>query len=226
MSQIQTTVDRVFRQLQTAIVEGKIPAGSKLSEPVIAKELGVSRAPLREALRRLENSGLVKRTPNVGCRIMDLSLEHLLEIYQIRESLESMAAGLAAINMTDDEIKDLEDMLKLHRKEISANQNYFQKEGDKDFHFRIIKGSKNNKLIDMFSNDIYQLIRLYRYQFGMVSNRVEQAFCEHEQIVDAIRQRDDELASILMKRHIRRSQLNIEKMLSEQLDSSLWLKKA
>ncbi|MFT5426834.1 MAG: DNA-binding GntR family transcriptional regulator [Gammaproteobacteria bacterium] len=212
-----TIADKVCEKLQVAIVEGIIPAGSKISEPALASEFGISRGPLREALSRLEACNLIERTPNVGARVVSLTRQNLLEIYLIRESLEGLAAGLAAKNMSDTDIDELEALLVEHEQQIKQDQSYYQKEGDMDFHFRIIKGSKNTHLIDMYSNDLYHLIRLYRYQFGMVSKRVPRAFVEHEQIVDAIRQRDDELAQFLMSRHIRSSRKNVEKMLDEHL---------
>ncbi len=226
VASIETTADRVFQRLQKAIVEGEIATGSKLSEPVIAKEYGVSRAPLREALSRLEHTNLVERKPNVGCRVISLSREHLVEVYQIRESLESLAAELAAANMTDAEVEDLATLLQQHKKNIKADQHYFQKEGDMDFHYRIVQGSKNKNLINLYVHDVYHLIRLYRFQFGMVSPRVSRAFVEHEHLVDALRQRDADLAHYLMKRHIRQSRENVERMLDEQNIDTAWLKKA
>lgn len=212
-----TIADRVFEKLQKAIVEGCIASGSKISEPMLAKQFGISRAPLREALNRLEICSLVERKPNVGARVVSLSCQHLLEIYLIRESLEGLAAFLAAKNMQDSEIKDLEKLLEEHKKNINKSQTYHQKEGDMDFHFRIVKGSKNSHLINMFSNDLYHLIRLYRYQFGMVSKRISRAFIEHEQIVDAIRQRDGELAQFLMQKHIKSSRINAQETLDMHL---------
>lgn len=212
-----TIAEQVFEKLQKAIVEGEIPAGSKISEPVLAKQFGISRGPLREALSRLEVCNLIERKPNVGARVISLSSQHLIEIYQIRESLEGLAAGLAAKNMTDDEIDELEKLLQQHEKQIDEDQTYFQKEGDMDFHFRIVQGSKNLHLIDMFCNDLYHLIRLYRYQFGMVSKRISRAFVEHEQIVDALRQRDADRAQFLMTKHIGHSRQNVEQMLDEHL---------
>lgn len=214
---ISTIAEKVCKKLQNAIVEGKIAAGSKISEPALASEFGISRGPLREALSRLEACNLVERTPNVGARVVSLTRQHLLEIYLIRESLEGLAAGLAAKNMSDKDIDELDTLLEEHQQQIKQDQSYYQKEGDMDFHFRIIQGSKNSHLIDMFSNDLYHLIRLYRYQFGMVSKRVPRAFTEHEQIVDAIRQRDSELAQFLMAHHINSSRKNVEKMLDENL---------
>lgn len=214
---ISTIADKVCKKLQNSIVEGKIPAGSKISEPALASEFGISRGPLREALSRLEACNLIERTPNVGARVVSLTHQHLLEIYLIRESLEGLAAGLAAKNMSDKDIDELDTLLEKHQQQIKQDQSYYQKEGDMDFHFRIIQGSKNSHLIDMFSNDLYHLIRLYRYQFGMVSKRVPRAFTEHSQIVDAIRQRDGELAQFLMSHHINSSRKNVEKMLDENL---------
>lgn len=214
---ISTIADTVCNKLQNAIVEGIIPAGAKISEPALASEFGISRGPLREALSRLEASNLIERRPNVGARVVTLTREHLVEIYLIRESLEGLAARLAAENMSDKDINELDTLLDEHKQQISQDQSYYQKEGDMDFHFRIIKGSKNSHLIDMFSNDLYHLIRLYRYQFGMVSKRVPRAFVEHGQIVDAIRQHDGELAQFLMTRHISSSRKNVEKMLDEHL---------
>lgn len=214
---ISTIAETVCNKLQNAIVEGKIPAGSKISEPALASEFGISRGPLREALSRLESCNLIERKPNVGARVVKLTRQHLVEIYLIREALEGLSARLASQNMSDKEIDELTALLEKHQQQINQDQSYYQKEGDMDFHFRIVKGSKNSHLIDMFSNDLYHLIRLYRYQFGMVSKRVPRAFVEHGQIVDAIRQRDGELAQFLMSRHISSSRKNVEQMLDEHL---------
>ena len=214
---VSTIADTVFKEIQSAIVEGNISPGSKISEPALAREFGISRGPLREALSRLEACNLIERTPNVGARVVSLTPQHLVEIYLIRESLEGLAARMAAENMSDKEITELDELLEKHKKQIEQDQSYYQKEGEMDFHFRIVQGSKNSHLIDMYSKDLYHLIRLYRYQFGMVSKRVPRAFIEHGQIVDAIHQRDGELAQFLMTRHICASRKNVEKMIGAHL---------
>ncbi len=213
-----TIADRVFQQLRQAIVEGDIPVGSKISEPELAKNYGVSRGSLREAIGRLEACNLLVRKPNVGARVMTMSSEQLLEIYFVREALEGMAARLAAVEMSDEEIIELKKLLLQHSKQIEKEQGqaYFQKEGDLDFHYRIIKGSKNSRLIGLLCNDLYYQMRLYRYQFGMRGQRVPRAYVEHEHIVDAIANRDGEMAELLMRSHIRSSRKNIERLLEEQ----------
>jgi DNA-binding GntR family transcriptional regulator len=214
----QTLADRVFQQLRTAIVEGEIPAGSKISEPEMAARFGISRGPLREAMRRLESTNLVERRPNLGARVITLTSVQLLEIYVIREALEGMAARLAAAHMSDDAIEDLKDLMEQHRRDVARDfwQAYFQKEGDMDFHFRIVQGSANRRLIAILCDDLYHLARMYRCQFGMGSDRAREALREHELVVDAIAERDGELAELLMRRHIRASRRAVEARLAAQ----------
>ncbi|MEJ2479731.1 MAG: GntR family transcriptional regulator [Acidihalobacter sp.] len=211
-----TLSERLFEQIRGAIERGDIAAGSKISEPELARRFGVSRGPLREAIGRLEACGLVERRANVGARVVTLSSEGLLEIFQVREALESMAARLAAEHMTDEEIAGLRELLDQHGRQIDedSGQAYFQKVGDLDFHYRIVQGSRNGQLIKLLCNDLYHLMRLYRYQFGMQSRRAPRAFVEHRMIVDAIEQRDGEMAELLMRHHIRTSRENVKSMLT------------
>jgi DNA-binding GntR family transcriptional regulator len=211
-----TIADRAFAQLRQAIVAGELAPGSKISEPDMAARLGISRGPLREAMRRLESTNLVERRPNLGARVITLSSEQLLEIYLIREALESLAARLAAERMSAAAIADLRDLLAAHRADLAREswQAYFQKEGDMDFHFRIVQGSGNQRLIGILCDDLYYLVRMYRCKFGMVSDRARDALREHELVVDAIAERDGELAELMMRRHIRASRRNVERRLA------------
>lgn len=197
-----TSADKTFIRLRKDIVEGVIPSGSKLSEPELSAKYTVSRAVIREAINRLETCHLVERKANVGARVVALSSKKLEELYQVRESLEGMAARLAAIHMTDKEIVDLNDLLNTHFKTVQSGETYYQEAGDVDFHYRIILGSKNSHLISILIDGIYHLIRMYRVQLGMAGPRVTTAFDEHKHIVQAISNRDAELAEILMRRHI------------------------
>jgi DNA-binding GntR family transcriptional regulator len=205
-----TGADKTFFQLRSDIVEGAIVAGSKLSEMELSTKYGVSRAVVREAINRLETCHLVERKPNVGARVVSLTPEGLIQLYQVRESLEGMAARLAAKNMSDDEIADLKNLLTTHFQEVKGGETYYQEAGDVDFHYRIIVGSKNDHLISMLVNGLYHLIRMYRVQLGMAGPRVSTAFDEHKNIVQAISNRDEELAEMLMRRHILYSKQNIE----------------
>ncbi|SFW98971.1 GntR family transcriptional regulator [Marinospirillum alkaliphilum] len=213
----RTLADRVFEEIQDAIVTGSIAPGTKITEPGLAKQYGISRGPLREAMRRLEGRHLVTRIPHIGARVVSLSLEELLELYEVREAMEGMACRLAARQMPQVEIDSLKALLQKHEQQAELQENiaYYQKEGDLDFHYRIVLGSGNKKLMELLCGELYYLVRMYRYRFSATSGRPQRAFTEHHRIVDAIEQRDEELAEMLMRRHIRASRDNVEQRLRE-----------
>ena len=213
-----TLTDRLFDVLQRAIIEGEIAPGSKISEPELARQHGVSRGSLREAIGRLEACKLLERRPNLGARVVALSSGQLIEIYQVREALEGMAARLAAQHMSDQEVAELQTLLHEHGRQIEEQngQAYFQKQGDLDFHYRIVQGSGNRQLIGLLCHDLYHLLRMYRCQFGMRSKRSRQAYDEHRYLMHAIVSRDPEMAELLMRQHIRASRKNVERMLLEE----------
>ncbi|MGO1329268.1 MAG: GntR family transcriptional regulator [Idiomarina loihiensis] len=217
-----TSSDRVLFEIQRAIVEGDIAAGCKISEPELARRFNVSRAPLREALARLERCHLIERIPNAGARVVTLSLEGLISLYQIREELEGLACRLAAEQMPDNEIDELRLLLDKHleTQRVREGESYYQEAGDLDFHYRIILGSKNQYLINMLCDELYYLVRMYRVQMGMNGPRVSRAFDEHKAIINAIANRDGELADLLMRRHIGASRKNIELRLQTEKETS------
>lgn len=213
----QTLADRVFEDIQEAIVIGSIAPGTKITEPGLAKQYGISRGPLREAMRRLEGRHLVTRIPHVGARVVSLSIEELLELYEVREAMEGMACRLAARRMPQAEINSLKALLQKHEEQAELQENiaYYQKEGDLDFHYRLVLGSGNKKLMELLCGELYYLVRMYRYRFSATSGRPQRAFTEHYRIVDAIEQRDEELAEMLMRRHIRASRNIVEQRFCE-----------
>jgi len=208
----QTRAEQVFKRIQSAIVEGQIAPGSKISEPELAKRYGISRGPLREAMHRLEGQKLLVRVPHIGARVVSLSAKELIELYQVREALEGLACRLAAEHMPPAEIDELRRVLELHEQDAAfqAGIGYYQQEGDFDFHYRIIKGSGNQALTRLLGDELYQLMRMYRLQFASTPKRPRQAFIEHHRILDALAARDGELAEMLMQRHIAASRRNIE----------------
>ena len=123
-----TAADRVLLEIQRAIVAGEIPAGSKISEPELARQFDLSRAPLREALARLERCHLIERVPNAGARVVKLTPQGLISLYQIRENLEGMACRLAAEQMSDDEIAQMQSLLDQHlsTQRVREGESYYQ----------------------------------------------------------------------------------------------------
>ncbi len=219
--QAQSLVDAVAERLETAIVSGVFEPGTRLSEQALAKSLGVSRGPLREAIRRLEGRRLLQRTPNIGVRVATLSLTDLSEILQVQEALQGMACALAAINMEDEEIAALKKLLDQHRKQKWVPAGNGHERGprdldlDLDFHLRIARGSRNKRLSEMLFEDLSYLIWGYRYRFGSTAARGRwmQALQDHKEIVAALARRDPVAAEQKMREHIRDGRLYMEEQL-------------
>ncbi len=210
MSEAQTLAEKVFSELATAIVRGELAPGERLSEQALVTRYGGSRAPIREAIQKLEARNLVVRVPHAGARVVSLSLEELRDIYEVRLELESMACRLAAERMSDADISALEKLLEEHARSIEADQglSYYQKSGNLDFHY--------SRLHQMLCGDLYHIIRMYRYRTSTSSERPLQALKEHQRIVEAIKSRDPQLAELLMRRHIQVSLTNLETRLAHE----------
>ena len=210
--EVRTLADQALDRIETAIMKGDLAPGTKISEVLLAKTFGISRGPLREAIRRLEGRGLLEVIPHVGARVVTLSVDDLLEVFDIREALEGMACRLAAERMTDSEIAAVEAVLERHSDDeaLKAGEAYYQQPGDYDFHYRIAHGAKNRRIAELLCGEMYHLIRLYRYRSGAVPGRAPQAFDEHRRILAALRARDGELAERLMRKHIRRARTLLE----------------
>ena len=199
-----TLSDRVCNELKEEIITGRLEQGAKIKEEDLAREHGISRGPLREAIRRLEGMHLVERIPHAGARVVTLTHKMMGDIYRVREALEGMSARLAAESMGKEDIDALWQLLENHEKTIEETDGkvYFQREGDVDFHFRIAQASGNDWLIHHLSSELYQLIRMCRYRSALAPSRPARALAEHRHIVEAISQGDGELAELLMRRHI------------------------
>ncbi|MDE2596694.1 MAG: GntR family transcriptional regulator [Sphingomonadales bacterium] len=216
--QVQSLVDVVAERIEAAIISGQLAPGAKLSEQGLAASLGVSRGPLREAIRRLEGRKLLERTPNIGVRVAQLSLKDLNEILQIREALEGQAAALAALNLPDSEIAALRRLIDGHekQKEVREGTGYYQESKDFDFHFRIVTGSGNARLAQMLLGDLYYLLRVYRYKSSTKPGRAREALAEHKAIVDALAARDPTRAEAAMREHLRHARRFVEEQIAAQ----------
>jgi DNA-binding GntR family transcriptional regulator len=215
--QAYTRADEAFDCLQTAIVKGDLAPGEKIGEVELCSRFNLTRGPLREALGRLESRGLLVRRPHAGVKVVSVSADELIELYRIRELMEGLAARQAAERMTDAEIAALRATLDTHETMIeqAQGQAYYQAEGDYDFHHRIATGSRNTKLTQMLLGDLYYMVRMYRYRLSTSTGRPHMALGEHRNIVDAIANRDGELAEFLMKRHIHAARKNIEQKIRD-----------
>ena len=217
-----TLADVAARRLAQSIVTGELAQGQKLNEAELAERFGMGRGPLREALRHLEGMRLVKRIPNAGARVVVLDRKTLSDLYAVRETLEGMACRLAATLMSDDEIAQLSTLLDQHEEQIKkqGGKVYSQNEGDLDFHYQIVRGSRNQMLMDLLGGEQYQLLRMCRYRTSRNAQRTKPALNQHRQIVDALAHRDGELAEMLMRRHIQGAWQSISEMIDKEEESA------
>ncbi len=213
-----TLADLAAHRLAQSIVTGELAQGQKLNEAELAERFGMGRGPLREALRHLEGMRLVKRIPNVGVRVVVLDRKTLSDLYAVREALEGMACRIAATQMSDDDIAQLAALLDKHEAQIAkqGGKVYAQSEGDLDFHYQIARGSRNQMLMDLLGSEQYQLLRMCRHRTSRLSQRTLPALDQHRQIVNALANRDGELAELLMRRHIQGAWRSISEMIDKE----------
>lgn len=203
--------------LRDAIITGEIEQGSRLSETKLAERFDVSRGPLREAIRRLEGMNLVQHRPQQGVRVVTLDTELILQIYHAREALESKAVALAAHTMTSAEIDELHRLIDAQTKQMREHLGaHVSAESDYAFHELVIRGSGNRVIEHALLEEIYHLIKMFRYQTPAAKHSSTNSLIEHRQIVYAIEQRDAVLAEVTMRRHIVHARDRIKQRLEKQ----------
>ncbi|WP_035387191.1 GntR family transcriptional regulator [Ferrimonas senticii] len=211
-----TLADQTFEQLQTAIIQGRLIPGSKINEQELASQYGISRGPLREALQRLEQRRLIERIPHVGARVIKLTANHLHDLYQVRAELEAMACRIAASSISDQQLIELEQLLDRQQQAFQSEQ-LTSLQDDIDFHVGVLNACGNQTLINTLCGDLYHQLQIYRHQC-ISSRRPLQALAQHRQILAALKQRDGELAALLMRRHIEAGAANTAKVLAAKLE--------
>lgn len=195
--QQRTLVDQVFKKIFDLLVRGEIPLGGVVNEAALAERFQVSRGPVREAVKQLQGRALVVKEPYLKARVVDLSVEDMIEIFQLREAVEGMSVRLATQTMSD---SDLDRLL------ADFSDALENKDGPVlDVHVRIAEASGNSRIRSLLCDELYYLLRLYRARSGDAPGRRQNAFSEHWQILRAMKARDADLAESLMRAHIARA---------------------
>nr|WP_249139098.1 GntR family transcriptional regulator [Actibacterium sp. MT2.3-13A] len=206
MEQIKSTslASEAFDRVVEAITSGEFEPGQKISEAHLARQLGISRGPIREALHRLEGR-LVSRVPRIGVRVIQFGEEELRQLFYLREAMEGMAARLAAENASDKWLRSLEAMLQRHSSEIegAGKRVYRQRTSDEDFHFSIAQASKCENIERLLLNEVYYQLRIHRLRSSRQPGRADKALKEHFEIVEQLKQRNPDGAEEAMRAHIR-----------------------
>lgn len=204
----------VFESLREAIIVGKLSPGERLMEIQMAEEMGVSRTPVREAIRKLELEGLVVMLPRKGAYVAGLSLKDITDVFEIRGALEGLAAELAAERITEEELEGLERYLVKISEESETGNLSKVVETDTDFHSLIYSASRNQRLSQIINN-LREQIQRFRTTSLAYPGRMKVAVEEHRKIVEAISARDGELARKLAHEHMENAENSMMNMIQQ-----------
>lgn len=193
--------ESVFLILEDEILSGKLKRGETLAETALSKRLGVSRTPLRAALHRLCEEGLVDISPNRGAVVVGIGREELINVYKIRMRLEGLASAEAAKKITKEDIKKLHDIIELADFYISKQDAEHLKELDSEFH-NVIYLASGNRLLCKTLSELHRSIHFYRKRSLAVADRIRKSADEHKKILAAIESGDSEAADRLTFAHV------------------------
>ena len=208
--------EKVYLTLEDAILSGEYKRGDAITEMALSKKLGASRTPVRSALHRLSEEGLVEITPNRGAVVVGVTKDDLIDAYKIRLRLEGLASAMAASRITDSEFEELEETVELSEFYLKKGDTERLKEFDTKFHSIIYRASGNRTLCKILS-EIHRNIRSYRKLSLSVPGRLEASIDEHRMILSAIKEQDEKEADRLTSMHIERAMNNVVLALNSNL---------
>ncbi len=200
--------DEVFMTLEEDILSGVYKSGDSLTEQPLSCRLGVSRTPIRAALRRLSDEGLVELIPNKGAVVVGVTEQDLIDTYKIRMRLEGIASAMATERLTDEEKAKLAESVEMSEYYISSGDTENIKELDTTFH-SIIYAATGNRLLSKILTELHRNIKAYRKLSLTVPGRLERSQEEHREILKAILDGDAEKADFLTSLHVERAMNNM-----------------
>jgi DNA-binding GntR family transcriptional regulator len=204
--------DVVFETMREAILKQVLKPGERLMEVRLAKEMGVSRTPVREAIKKLEMEGFVVLAPRKGAYVAELSPDDVREIYEIRAGLEVLACGLAAERATVEQIKEMERFIYRATEQLDSGNVTSTVRSDMGFHELIYLATCNERLITILYNISEQVFRI-RAASILLPGRKKESLEEHRKIMEAISSRNIDLARRLAQEHIEHAERAMNKYL-------------
>lgn len=205
MDQYLPLRDVVFRTLREAILQGELKPGERLMEIQLANRLGVSRTPIREAIRMLELEGLVVMIPRRGAVVAEISEKNLVDVLEVRRVLEELAAELAAERIGEDALAELEKTEREFEQKLKAGDVNDIAHSDEAFHYIILQSTDNQKLLHLLQNFREQMYR-YRAEYLKQTDQYPKLVDDHREILKQIAKRDQKAAAQAMYMHIDRQQ--------------------
>ena len=206
----------VFENLKQAIVRGNFSPGNRLVESRIAEAMGISRTPVREAIHKLEREGLIKKLPQGGFYVLNLSREEVEETFGIRSVLESYAARLAAIKHQKEELEPLEEKIEEFQYHLNRGEIEALPQINTEFHALLYAMSRSPRLIKMI-NDLKDQIYRFRRIILKIEMMAKRSNDDHRQMLSAMKKRDADRVEMLVKQHILRGQKIVLKELENRV---------
>ena len=207
-SAIHSLADMVFERIEKDILSGELPENTQLSENMLSKKLGVSRTPVREALRRLEQEGLVASESGRGTVVLGVNKDDLYDIFEIRIKLEGMAAARAAAVITEEQLAELGRVADLQQFYLGRGDAGSISEADSQFH-RLIYRYSASRVLDDVLGGLHHRIQRFRRLSMESPERAGLSVSEHRAILGALRAHDPEEAERLLSEHIRNARDNM-----------------
>ena len=207
--------DVVFNTLREAILKGELKPGERLMELQLAAKLGVSRTPIREAIRMLEQEGLAVTIPRKGAEVARMTEKDMEDVLEIREALDELAAKIACTRMTEDQLKQLETIKETFVESTRSHDVKRIAEADVSFHDVIYEATGNPKLVSMLNNLREQIYR-YRVEYLKEEKNYPTLIGEHEAIVEALYARNQDEVVRAMHTHIENQASDVKEIIREQ----------
>ena len=203
----QNLTDEVYNILADRIVNRKLKPGARLIEDELAEDLGISRTPIREALNRLAQDGLVELIPRKGAQVSRLKAKDVEEVYELRKLLEGFATEKSVISIKEKELNQIKELIGKGESSSERKLEYFLK-ADLKLHNLIINHCGNSRLIKMLRS-LHNFVNSFRILDTQYNHRIMQAHKEHKEIVKAFSKKDAGLAKRLVEQHIENAKKNI-----------------
>lgn len=204
----------VFEYLRNAILAGELKPGERLMEVTIADQLGVSRTPVREAIRKLEKESFVIMIPRKGAYVADLTKKDIMEVLEIRKELEGFAASLAAERMTLAEKESLGRVVEHFNESLINMDKKSMIESDNEFHSFIFESTKNQRLINIIY-DLHDQFQRFRLIYFNEFNNYKDIQASHNRIFDAIIRQDSNAARQEAENHVESIRALVSKWITE-----------
>lgn len=193
----------VYEELKLQILTGKIVPGTRMMEVELAEDMGVSRTPIREAIRKLEKEGLVTIEPRRGAYASQISTDDMIEILEVRQNMEGLAACMAAARMKPEQLKLIEEAEEAYNIAVEKGSTADMIFYDSKFHKLIVEASNNKTLLQLIE-PLQEMALRFRYLYYDDFKRAENMPHEHQIIIDAIAKGDAEAAKEAADTHIRK----------------------